>query len=530
MAIKKYTPLLLLLAVALFLTLSANARFFAETANMYPAGEGNHLFLLSVGLLLFASQILFLALFSLLLPLRWVLSLFLGLSAMIAYFSDSYGTIIDRAMLLNILQTDFAETRDLFNGVLLFRLAVFGILPIAIVWRVPLPTQSLLRRSIQYAAVASLALMAGLGNVLLFSDKYSGFIRQHKVLRSYTNPLEAISSAVALTSGSLARADDKPIAKILSDAKIEHSDSEKELIILVVGETARADRFALNGYRRDTNPALEKLKDIISYTNIHSCGTSTAISVPCMFSALDKDHFNVDNSRRQENVLDVLTRAGVTVLWRDNNSSSKGVADRVSYEDFRGPAHNSQCDIECRDLGMLDGLQDFIDRQSGDVLIVLHQMGNHGPAYFKRYPAGFEQFKPACHSVELANCSPQEINNAYDNAILYTDYFLSRVIALLQANTPAYETAMLYVGDHGESLGEHGLYLHGAPNFIAPEEQTHVPVILWLGESSDIDRHKAFALKDHINSHDAVFYSLLTAFEIESPELVGGQTFFSMND
>jgi lipid A ethanolaminephosphotransferase len=230
-----------------------------------------------------------------------------------------------------------------------------------------------------------------------------------------------------------------------------------------------------------------------------------------------------------ENALDLLQRAGVNVLWRDNNSNSKGVADRVRFEDFRSSDMNPVCDEECRDIGMLDGLQDYIDAHSGDILIVLHQMGNHGPAYFKRYPPEFERFKPACHSAELSECSNDEISNAYDNAILYTDFFLAEVIDLLKANTPAFETSMMYVSDHGESLGEDGLYLHGMPYLLAPPEQTDVPVILWLGQSSSIDLDSVLGGQHMAYTHDAVFQSLLSLFEVQTDLLSAPQPLFEVS-
>ena len=254
-------------------------------------------------------------------------------------------------------------------------------------------------------------------------------------------------------------------------------------------------------------------KRLISYSNISACGTSTAISVPCMFAFAGREDFDPDEAEHTENVLDILKRAGVNVLWRDNNSDSKGVASRIAHDDYKSSEINTLCDTECRDTGMLVGLQEYIDASEGDVLIVLHQMGSHGPAYYKRYPKEFEHFKPACRSAELSTCSIEEITNAYDNSILYTDYFLSRVIELLKQNTPKYETTMFYVSDHGESLGEAGIYLHGLPYMFAPEAQIKVPVIVWAGSSSDIDYERSLQLKTQANSHDALFATLLQTFE-----------------
>ncbi|MFT3930307.1 MAG: phosphoethanolamine--lipid A transferase [Spongiibacteraceae bacterium] len=526
MTAKKYPTLLPILFAALFLTITANYRFFTETLRVYPLAQGNALFLFSTSIVLLAFELFLLALVSLCLPYRWAMSFILLLASATAYFSDKFGTIIDTSMIRNILQTDAHEALDLATWPLFARIILLGVLPAAALWKIPTPKLSWTRRSLYFGSTAVASLLMAATIIFMFSGKYASFFREHKVLRTYSNPLMAVASIIQLSKSAPTLTDNDHLNKILLDAKKDPADEAKELVILVVGETAREDHFSLNGYSRQTNPLLEKETGVISYTDISSCGTSTAISVPCMFSSQGHNNFDVKSSQQQENLLDVLQREGVSVLWRDNNSGSKGVADRVSYEDFSKPDLNPVCDIECRDVGMLAGLQQFIDQQSGDILIVLHQMGNHGPAYFKRYPAEFEKFQPACHSLDLADCSNEEIRNAYDNAILYTDYFLAQVIQLLKQNTPKFETTMLYISDHGESLGEHGLYLHGAPYAMAPEEQTHVPLILWLSESSDVDMQSAIMQKNKHSSHDALFKSLLTTFEIEAPEEENADAFY----
>ncbi|HEY0561837.1 MAG TPA: sulfatase-like hydrolase/transferase, partial [Methylophilus sp.] len=227
--------------------------------------------------------------------------------------------------------------------------------------------------------------------------------------------------------------------------------------------------------------------------------------------------YDKEKALHMENALDVLARNGVEVLWRDNNSDSKGVATRVKYEDFKSPVFNPVCQGECRDIGMLSGLEQYIAaRQDKDILIVLHQMGNHGPEYYRRYPKAFARFQPMCMTGELRDCTQQEIDNAYDNAILYTDYFLSQVIDFLKKYDNHYETAMLYVSDHGESLGEHGFYLHAAPYAIAPKQQTHVPAIVWMGQHFDYTLDQLKPYQNAALSHDDLFCSLLTAYELSA--------------
>jgi lipid A ethanolaminephosphotransferase len=244
-----------------------------------------------------------------------------------------------------------------------------------------------------------------------------------------------------------------------------------------------------------------------------------------MFSLSTFDDFRLRDAKAHENVLDVLKRAGVNVLWRDNNSDSKGVADGVAFEDFRSPDVNPVCDDECRDVGMLSGLDDYIaNHPEGDIVIVLHQMGNHGPAYYKRYPKEFEIYTPVCESNQLENCSREEINNAYDNAVTYSDFFLANVIDFLQPLQSNFSTSMIYMADHGESLGELGLYLHGLPYAIAPEAQTHVAAALWLGD--DLSEEARQQLETHVKqplSHDNYFHTVLGLLNVNTkiyePEL-----------
>ncbi|MGB1458085.1 phosphoethanolamine transferase [Spongiibacter marinus] len=519
-----------LVLVALFITLSGNYRFFNDVLLVYPATAANLPFLLSLTGVVFALLLLVTSLLSLILPLRLAATLMLLWAAVVGHFGDDFGVVVDTEMIRNTLQTDAGEAGDLLNGAFALRLLLLGLLPCALVWKIPLKSRSFMVAQLVNAGMAGAALAMVVVWALPMSAQYSVFLREHKHLRFYINPLAAMVSAGAYANQEWFDTPPPAFLRVAKDASLPPHEGKPELVIMVVGETARADRFALNGYGRPTNPELEKLDDIVSFSAISSCGTSTAVSVPCMFSIADKDDFDLKEERHRENVLDVLQRVGVSVLWRDNNSSSKGVADRVAYQDFRHPGVNPVCDEECRDVGMLSGLQDYIDRQKGDILIVLHQMGNHGPAYFKRYPSDFEYFKPACRSVDLSTCSTDEINNAYDNAIRYTDYFLAQVIALLKTNAMAHETAMLYISDHGESLGENGLYLHGAPYFMAPETQTHVPAIFWRGGALDLDWAATLRNKDRKNSHDAVFTSLLEIFEVHSSVVQGRRALFEVEE
>jgi len=346
--------------------------------------------------------------------------------------------------------------------------------------------------------------------ILPFSTHYTSFFRKHKVLRSYTNPTYGLYS---LGSYLKEQVKDKniPLIQMGLDAKIE----KRKVIIMVVGEAVRADHFSLNGYKRETNSLLKK-EDIINFSNVYSCGTTTAVSVPCMFAIYDRDDYNTQKGLHTENVLDVFSHAGVEVLWRDNNSNSKGVADRLKYEHYKTSQNNTMCEGECRDVGMLVGLDELIEKTSKDMVIVLHQMGNHGPSYYKRYPKEFERFKPTCQTNQLEECSEEEIANVYDNALLYTDYFLSQTIQLLKKYENNIDTAMFYMADHGESLGEGGFYLHGLPYFIAPDAQKHVASVLWLGENFPREQIDLRKNASHEFSQDNLFSTLLGLFDVQT--------------
>jgi lipid A ethanolaminephosphotransferase len=355
-----------------------------------------------------------------------------------------------------------------------------------------------------------------------FSKFYTSFFREHKPLRYYTNPTYYIYS-IGKYIGDTFSSGETVLKQIGTDATIENTGNagKRKLVVMVVGEAARADRFSLNGYTRETNPLLKQEK-IVNFSNMYSCGTSTAASVPCMFSIYGRSNYSHSKGIETENVLDVLKHTKkVDILWRDNNSNSKGVADRVAYEDFKNPDNNPipDGDIEPRDTGMLAGLDTYIQKHKDqDILIVLHQMGNHGPAYYKRYPKAFEKFTPVCRTNQLEECSREEIANAYDNAILYTDYFLSKVIEFLKENSDTRETAMIYMSDHGESLGENGLYLHGLPYFMAPDNQKHVAAFIWLGSSAakNVDMAALKAKSQKKFSHDNLFHTLLGLFEVKT--------------
>ncbi len=513
--IKTQTQAILL--AALFMMLTGNRALLGRVLEVYPATAHNLPFLISLVIFFSILTTLFLLAISHGRFTRWLLAFFLVSSALAAYYMDQFGVIIDVVMLDNIAQTNPQEFAGLVTPMFVLRAIVFGVIPAWLAIKYTPKARAVSAELKSRVTVMGILLLLLMMVVAPFTAGYTSFIREHRVTRFYANPTYFTYSILKYVQEQLKPAPSAIVTQTAADAVIIDTSKHYELIIMVVGETARADRFSLNGYHKDTNPLLAKENSLVSFSNVSSCGTSTGVSVPCMFSVLGRENYDKEKALHTENALEILFENHVQILWRDNNSDSKGVATRLKYENFKTPTLNPVCDKECRDIGMLSGLDKYIAaRKNQDILIVLHQMGNHGPEYYRRYPEAFEKFKPMCMTGELRDCSQTEIDNSYDNAILYTDYFLSEVINFLKKYDGERETAMLYVADHGESLGENGWYLHAAPYVIAPKEQTHVPAILWMGEHFDFSIDQAKPFKDSPLSHDDVFCTLLVAFELQS--------------
>ncbi|MCG2634186.1 MAG: phosphoethanolamine--lipid A transferase [Gammaproteobacteria bacterium] len=506
---------LIILTSTLFI-LFYNLAFFDNLTDVYPLGIKNLFHILSISIVCICVVNLILSLTCYRHTVKPVLIFLLLVSSMTSYFMDTYNVVIDSSMIDNILATDTAESIDLINIRLILYVIILGIIPSALVYRLNIIQLSPKNELISKFKIIALSISVSFILISSSSAFYTSFFREHKPLRYYSNPSYYIYS-LANYFNDRSDAGNQEIKPIAEDAKIPESDIERELVILVVGETARADHFSLNGYPRETNPEL-RAHDVFSFSNVWACGTSTATSVPCMFSIQGRADYSKEESNSTENVLDILNRSGVNVKWIDNNSSSKGVALRIPHESYRKSDKNPVCDIECRDEGMLSDLQEYIDSHpQGDIFIVLHQMGNHGPAYYKRYPKEFETFRPTCKTNHLDDCSDEEIANAYDNAILYTDYFLSKTIALLKTNDDEFEAALFYISDHGESLGEKGHYLHGLPYFFAPDSQKRVPMVMWFGKNFDREEADLDNLSTKLDqkfSHDNIFHTILGLMEI----------------
>ena len=452
-----------------------------------------------------------------------LVALFLGTSVAV-YFMQRYGVVIDSGMIQNVFETDPREAFELLNWRMFVPLVLLGILPSVVVVAVRLEKIPL-RRDLarRFVAVAgSLCIAAIL--VFVGYKNYAPAFREHRELRYMYTPVNYLDATRKYLRRNTAPV---RVASIGTDAvkgPIWVGRARRTVTVIVVGETARAMNFSLNGYSRPTNPRLAAEKGLINFSNVSSCGTATAVSVPCAFSVFSRADYSDARARSQEGLLDVLKHAGFDVSWRDNNSGCKGTCGRVRYEDISAPAAGDPlCSAdECYDEKLLRGLPERIRASSADMVIVLHQLGSHGPAYWKRYPAEFAKWSPVCRTADLSKCPTEDIVAAYDNTILYADHVLGQTIDMLRklAADDGIDTSFLYFSDHGESLGEKNMFLHGAPYFMAPSEQTHVPMMLWMSDGLQsrfgIDVRCLGARSNESLSHDNVFHSVLGMLNVST--------------
>ncbi|MGP6430784.1 phosphoethanolamine transferase [Pseudomonas paraglycinae] len=455
--------------------------------------------------------------------LKPVLTLLFMVSAGVAYFMSQYGVLIDAGMFRNFAETNATEVRDLLSLKLLAYIVFLGVLPSWLLWKVPVNYRRW-HRELLSKVVVSVASVAVIGGVALANYQgLSSLFRNHHEIRLMLVPSNYIGASAGYLREQVASAQ-QPFVTIGDDAQRNvavQNHPRKSLTVLVVGESARAENFGILGYGRDTTPKLDKEAGLIAFTDVHSCGTETAVSVPCMFSNMGRKDYDASKAKNEEGLLDVLKRAGIDVVWRDNQSGCKGTCDRVTLQDVSNLKDPALCaNSECRDEILLQGLQSFIDHLDKDTVLVLHQMGSHGPEYFKRYPKEYERFTPVCESNALNNCSRESIVNGYDNTLVYTDHVLSSLIDVLRSNQDKVDTAMLYLSDHGESLGEYNLFLHGTPYMLAPEQQKHVAMLAWFSDSYQksysVDTHCLQMSRDKPLSQDNLFHSMLGLLEVQS--------------
>ncbi|ELV9765106.1 phosphoethanolamine--lipid A transferase [Campylobacter coli] len=432
-----------------------------------------------------------------------ILSIFFILSSCTSlYFITFYGVLIDSDMIQNVMQTDIKEVKDLLSWRLVL-LAIVVLLFCVFILRIRIENNTE-QGFFKKIRVRVLSALLGCSIFLIafvpLSKTFIPFFRTYNEIRMYNTPFYQIY-AVYRYYVRFVKA--KPEFKTIANDAYRENNHTKKLLVLVVGETARAANYSLGGYAKNDTNFYTKKDNVVFFDNFSSCGTATAVSLPCMFSISKRENYS--SSEFQENAMDVLYKTGVDTAWFDNNSGGcKGVCDRLAYK------QKLSSDL---DENLLAPFKEKLNHLSDQNIIVLHLQGSHGPTYYKRYPSEFKKFTPTCDTNELSKCDSEALINTYDNTLLYTDYLLSEIIKLLKEQKD-YESSLFYLSDHGESLGENGIYLHGMPYAIAPSYQTRIPAIFWSNDEKLMNlakEHKGLKL-----SQDNLFSTLLGYFDVKT--------------
>ncbi|EJN02120.1 phosphoethanolamine--lipid A transferase [Phyllobacterium sp. YR531] len=502
--------------VAVFLIATANATFWGKASVLL---EGQTIALVYLAFGLTCAFVALCVSFSLKFLIKPFLIILLLFSASTSWFMDSYGTIIDVNMLQSVIDTTDAEAGHLMTPAYIWHMLIFGIAPALLVGWVRVKHRTYFQKLKWNMAIIAPALVFFVVAALSHASTYLSLGRENRDWFATLNPIAPIVNVVKLAIRTTSNQNIvvQPLgtdARVYSTAKTD----KPRVTIIIAGETARAESFSLGGYYKNTNPELSK-QDITYFPQTSSCGTITEVSLPCMFSVYTRKEYTYRKGLETENLMDVLGHAGIKTEWWDNNTGDKKIAKRTTYQPLYKSGNPAYCkDGECLDSILLDQLDNWLDNVKTDSVLVIHQLGSHGPAYYLRYPEEFRHFTPDCRTSEFAKCTRQEIINSYDNTILYTDHIISTVINKLKERESRISPSMIYMSDHGESTGEYGLYLHGAPYFMAPTQQTHVPFVLWLGQTakSEINASCLASQAPKPHSHDNLFHTVLGMMHVET--------------
>ena len=450
-----------------------------------------------------------------------------------SYTMMKYRVLFDGDMIQNIFETNQSEAFAYVNAPIIIWVLLTGLLPAALIFFVKIEYASTWYKGIAQRLLSMFFSLVIVGIIAaLYYQDYASIGRNNQTLNREIVPANFMYS----TSKYLYRrymAEPIPFVTLGDDATRVTKKDKPTLMFLVVGETARGKNFSMNGYEKDTNPFTSKSGGVISFNDVRSCGTATAVSVPCMFSNMGRKEFDDNRARNSEGLLDVLQKTGISIFWKENDGGCKGVCDRVPNIEIKPKDYPKFCDKNtCYDEVVLQDLDSEIAQMKGDKLVGFHLIGSHGPTYYKRYPDAHRQFTPDCPRSDIENCTDEELTNTYDNTIRYTDFVIAEMIAKLKTYEDKYNTALLYVSDHGESLGAMGLYLHGTPYKFAPDDQTRVPMQVWMSPGFTKEKGVDMAClqqkaADTRYSHDNIFSSVLGIWDVKTSVYEKGLDIFS---
>ncbi|WP_421298367.1 phosphoethanolamine transferase [Aeromonas veronii] len=513
------TNLLLVLFFALVLNWPMFLHFYTVLSALTHVKAG---FAISIPLVLIAALNAVFIPFTFRFVLKPFFTVLILTGSIVSYAMLKYGVIFDAGMIQNIVETNSGEAGAYLNGSVALWFLLTGLLPVLVLWslRIRYPARWYQGLALRAGALA-ISLLFIWGVASLYYQDYASVGRNNKSLAKEIVPANYVHGLYKY-GWDVLFATPIPYQQLGTDARVVARGSKPTLMFLVVGETARSQNYSLNGYGKATNSFTAKEQGVVSFRNVRSCGTATAVSVPCMFSNLTRRGYDDQLASSRDGLLDVLQHAGVSVLWKENDGGCKGVCRNVPTIEILPKSYPALCQGEsCYDEVLLEGLDQQIAGMKGNKLVAFHLMGSHGPTYFRRYPASERAFMPDCPRSDIENCSNEELVNTYDNTIRYTDKVVGLLIDKLKSLESQYDVGLVYLSDHGESLGAMGLYLHGTPYKFAPDDQTRVPLLTWFSPQLQADRQLdmgclAAEASSQRFSHDNLFHSMLGIMDVQT--------------
>ena len=470
-------------------------QFVVDNSNASAAGLVWLMVSLVVIMLAVNLMMTYLAMFCLRVVGRILLAILSVINATAVYFILTYSVYINATTIENVFNTRYSEASGFFSWSLWLFIAVFGVLPALFCLLQPVVIGKAKKLGICCGCSLAVILFIGLLNI-----NQTLFISQHDTeLGGLLQPWSYIANTYRVVSFSQ---DEQAEEILLPDGKI--TDDEKAVVVLVIGESARKANFQLYGYKRDTNPLLSKQQELKVF-QCNACATYTTAGTKAILEP-------VNSGDLYELLPNYAFRMGADVSWRTYNWGEPPIHIDEYLDDQKLSAMYPDTDGRY-DAILFAGLRERIaSSKKNKVLVILHTSTSHGPQYANKYPKEFEVYKPVAKNVEEGEKNVGMLVNAYDNTIRYTDYLLDGLINTLR-DMKDWKSAMIFISDHGESLGEKGIFMHGLPMQLAPKEQYEVPFLVWTSEGFKTYKNTLPAvLEQHY-----IFHSVLNLLSIESP-------------
>ena len=464
--------LILLFAVLLLILLNAifiqDALISGYKASVILSSIGFSIFFISV---ISINRIFF--------TIFFIIVLFFG--NILAYFKVFFGIDFNESVLESTLNTNYEEASTFIHYEIIGWMIAFWLIPALIFIRKSNLLKINFKSKIKITFLSSLLGAMIFYTPLLFLRSTNPIVFLQHMAAIHLYPASFVNTFKTYYKHNKFRSNAEKI-NVFADYKFKFLNKGVK-VVLVLGESARGDRFTINGYERETTPNLSKIPNLVSFTDAYSLGTYTITGL--------KSIFRLRPFENENTFISIFNNLGFETSWismqsfvNDVNTIASESQKLITKEMV---VQNSNYDV--KDENLISYLQQTLnDNKSKNQLIILHTQGSHR-TYDDRYSENFKKYTPTCSAINERNVwkrifhrqscySLIEANNSYDNSILYTDYVLSKFINELKP----YKAMFIYISDHGESLGENGTYLHSHKYETAPKEQIHIPYILWFSE------------------------------------------------